>query len=198
MASKVDLAVASSAGLVSIVVPCCGMLEYTRLCVPSLLRHTRGPFELIFLDIGSLDGTAEYLSGLQAGLLGRVHVEIVRTPNDLGLKDACKEALRQTLGEYVVLLNNDTVVIPDWLERLISLVRLSPGIGMTGPMSNYASPPQLVETVPYRTFSTVRSNVASASGLLVEAAAVEKFAVEFQKQNQGNWTHADVSADSVS
>src|ERR1700688_2399137 len=109
MASKVDLAVASTPGLVSIVVPCCGMLEYTKLCVPSILKHTRPPFELIFLDIGSLDGTAEYLAGLQAGLAGQIRVEIVRTPTDLGLKDACKQALRQTLGEYVVLLNNDTV-----------------------------------------------------------------------------------------
>jgi O-antigen biosynthesis protein len=191
MPSKVDISVASTAGLVSIVMPCCGMLEYTRLGVPSLLRHTKAPFELIFLDVGSLDGTAEYLGGLQAGLLGRARVEVVRTPNDLGLKDACKEALRQTLGEYVVLLNNDTVVTPGWLERLISLVSLSPGVGMTGPMSNYAAPPQLVETVPYRTFSTARSSVASASGLLVEAAAVEKFALEFQKQNQGQWTHAE-------
>ena len=42
--------------LVSIIIPCCGMLEYTRLCVPSVLKHSRQPFELIFLDIGSLDG----------------------------------------------------------------------------------------------------------------------------------------------
>ena len=63
--------VVSTAGLVSIVVPCCGMLEYTKLCVPSILKHTRPPFELIFLDIGSLDGTAEYLAGLQAGLAGQ-------------------------------------------------------------------------------------------------------------------------------
>src|SRR5207249_4803710 len=50
--------------LVSVVVPCCGQLEYTRLCVPSLLRHSRRPCELIFVDIGSLDGTPEYLAGV--------------------------------------------------------------------------------------------------------------------------------------
>src|SRR5271163_3712678 len=139
------LSITSPPGLVSVVIPCCGMLEYTRLCVPSVLRHSRSPFELIFLDIGSLDGTAEYLAGLQAGLAGKVRVEVVRTPNDLGLKDACKEALRQTLGEFVVLLNNDTVVTAGWLDRLVGLVSLSMGIGMTGPMTNYAAPPQLVE-----------------------------------------------------
>jgi hypothetical protein len=56
--AQVPVAVAGT-GMVSILIPCCGGLEFTRLCVPSLLRHTRPPFELIFLDIGSLDGTAE-------------------------------------------------------------------------------------------------------------------------------------------
>jgi len=54
-----DISIASPQGLVSILIPCCGMLEYTKLCVPSVLRCSREPFELIFLDIGSLDGTAK-------------------------------------------------------------------------------------------------------------------------------------------
>jgi GT2 family glycosyltransferase len=77
MVSTAEISVVSTAGMASIVVPCCGMLEYTKLCVPSVLKHTRPPFELIFLDIGSLDGTAEYLAGLQAGLAGQIRVEIV-------------------------------------------------------------------------------------------------------------------------
>jgi hypothetical protein len=52
-------------GLASILIPCVGQVEYTRLCVPSILRHTREPYELIFIDIGSLDGTALYLAGVQ-------------------------------------------------------------------------------------------------------------------------------------
>ena len=63
--SEQQISVVSPPGLVSILVPCCGQLEYTRLCVPSVLRHSRPPFELIFLDIGSLDGTAEYLAGVR-------------------------------------------------------------------------------------------------------------------------------------
>ncbi len=149
MANKVDIAVAGTPGLVSIVVPCVGMLEYTKLCVPSILKHSRQPFELIFLDIGSLDGTAEYLAGLQAGLAGMIRVEVVRTPTDLGLKDACQKALKMTLGEFVVLLNNDTVVTPGWLTQLLGLVSMSLGMGLVGPMSNMAAPPQLVETVPW-------------------------------------------------
>src|SRR5580704_17635896 len=70
------LSIATPSGLASILVPCCGQLEYTKLCVPSLLKHTRQPFELIFLDIGSLDGTAEYFAGIAAA--SQIRVEIVR------------------------------------------------------------------------------------------------------------------------
>jgi O-antigen biosynthesis protein len=177
--------------LVSIVVPCCGMLEYTKLCVPSILKHTRPPYELIFLDIGSLDGTAEYLAGLQAGLANVTRVEIVRTPTDLGLKDACQKALRQTLGEHVVLLNNDCVVTNAWLNQLIGLANLSPTIGLVGPMSNMAAPPQLVEVVPYRTSSSPRMSATISGGSLVDVSAVDRFAVDHRKEQQGKWMYAE-------
>src|SRR5437867_352822 len=85
------ISVLSPPGSVSIIVPCCGMLEYTKLLVPSLWRHSRQPYEVIFIDIGSLDGTAEYLAGVQA--VAQMRVEIVRTQTDLGIGDACKEAI---------------------------------------------------------------------------------------------------------
>src|SRR5271157_940390 len=92
---KVPVAVVGP--LVSILVPCCGMLEYTKLLVPSLLRYTRPPFEIIFLDIGSLDGTVEYLAGV-ATVHSLVRVEVVRRPTDLGIKDACHEAIGKAKG----------------------------------------------------------------------------------------------------
>src|SRR5262245_6547614 len=78
---------AANMPLVSILIPCCGMIEYTKLCVPSVLRHSRSPIELIFLDIGSLDGTVEYLAGIKAACQQH-RVEIIRTPSDLGIGDA--------------------------------------------------------------------------------------------------------------
>jgi hypothetical protein len=78
------ISITSPANLASILVPCCGQLEYTKLAIPSLLAHTKQPFEVIFLDIGSLDGTAEYLAGTAAA--AQVRVEVVRTPTDLEKK----------------------------------------------------------------------------------------------------------------
>jgi hypothetical protein len=50
MATVSNVSVVPRPELVSILIPCCGMAEYTKLCVPSILRHTREPFELIFID----------------------------------------------------------------------------------------------------------------------------------------------------
>ena len=175
--------------LVSILVPCCGMIEYTKLCVPSILQHVRKPIdiEMIFLDIGSLDGTAEYLAGVKAAC--RHRVEIVRTQSDLGIGDACKEAIEAARGEYLMLLNNDTVVTEGWLHQLVSLAGLSEAIGMVGPMSNYASPPQLVETVPYRVKPKRAKNSGrfGTSEALVDVAAVNAFAREHREKMKSKW-----------
>src|SRR5205807_2079359 len=79
-------------------VPCCGGLEHTKLCVPALLRHSRAPFELLFVDVGSLDGTAEYLAGIAAA--APVHVEVIRAATDLDIGKACAEALRRARREF--------------------------------------------------------------------------------------------------
>jgi hypothetical protein len=39
-----NISVSSPVGLVSIIIPCAGMLEYTKLCVPNLLRCSREPW----------------------------------------------------------------------------------------------------------------------------------------------------------
>jgi len=194
-------------GLVSIVIPCCGQLEYTKLCVPSVLRHSRAPFEMIFLDIGSLDGTAEYLAGVAAGAT-KVRVEVVRARTDLEIGACSKEALDLAAGEYVVLLNNDTIVTDAWLGQMIELAKRSQAVGLVGPMSNYAAPPQLVEVVPYRLGGALRGALSAERGArerVVGAArsalgaprsatptdALDKFAAEFRDKHRGNWVETE-------
>jgi O-antigen biosynthesis protein len=179
-------------GLASILIPCCGQLEYTKLCIPSLLKYARKPFELVFLDIGSLDGTAAYLAGL--AVAAPVGVEVVRTATDLGIADAVHDAFNLARGEYIVLLNNDAIVTDSWLEQLVSLAKLSPAVGMVGPMSNYAAPPQLVEHVPYRIGpkrqkSEVRGQ--ESGEWLVDTSAVDAFARQWREEHKGKWIEVE-------
>jgi GT2 family glycosyltransferase len=192
MTVEEPVSVLAPAGLASVLIPCVGQLEFTRLCLPSVLQHTRMPYELIFIDIGSLDGTAEYLAGLAAA--ARVRVEVVRTPTDLGLKQAVFDALGRARGEYLVLLNNDTVVPHAWLNHLTKLASMSNTIGLVGPMSNYAAAPQLVQTVPYRVGprrSPRGQDSDSDTEELVDTGAIHAFAQEFGQQHRGQWAEVE-------
>jgi len=178
----------ASTGLVSVVVSCCGQLEFTRLCVPSLLRHCRNAYELLFLDVGSLDGTAEYLAGVKAA--APVRVEVVRTLTDSEIPSACARLLSQVKGDFIVFLNNDTLVAANWLERLVALAQLSPRIGLVGAMSNMAAPPQRVQCPPYR-IRSIRSYADGGNGDLVDVSEVEAFAHQWHEQNRGKWLEVD-------
>jgi glycosyltransferase involved in cell wall biosynthesis len=135
-------------GLVTVVVLCCGQLEYTRLCAPSVLRFSRPPFEVIAVDSGALDGTAEYWSGVQAA--AQVRVEIVRSPAESELSAALQAGLDRAGGETVVLLDNDAIVPSGWLNQLTALLNSNPAIGMVAPMTTFGPGPQVVWPVPYR------------------------------------------------
>jgi GT2 family glycosyltransferase len=181
--------VATPSGLASILLPCCGQLEYTKLCVASLLKHTRKPFELIFLDCGSLDGTREYVAGIATA--APLRVEVVRTPTDLGIGDAVQQAVKLARGDFLVLVNNDVIVTHSWLHQLVGLAQLSPAIGLVGPMSNYAPPPQLVEHVPYRIGPKKVSRHGAAAAWLVDTGAVDAFAQEWRNDHGNKWQEVE-------
>lgn len=171
-----------TAELVSIIVPCFGQYEYTRLCVPSVLRHSRQPFELIFIDVGSLDGTAEYLAGLKAASPQRI--EVIRADADSGLGVAFELGLVHAKGRFVVLLSNDAIVTAGWLNQLTGLASLHSDIVAVGPMSNYGTPPQLVRETPYRLALRLDSPN-------VPEDALERFALEWRDQHKGKWFETD-------
>jgi O-antigen biosynthesis protein len=190
-------------GLASILIPCCGQLEFTKLLVPSLIRNTRQPYELIFIDVGSLDGTAEYLAGLTAGT--QIRTEVVRTATDIGIPQAVQDAFKLCRGEYIVLLNNDCIVTDSWLNQLVSLAQLSPAVGLVGPMSNYAAPPQLVEGVPYRigpkhrgqgTGDGSRGQGTGVRGQkegdwVVDTSQIDAFAQKWREDHKGKWIEVE-------
>jgi O-antigen biosynthesis protein len=170
--------VSTATKFISIVIPCFGQLEYTQLCVSSVLRYARQPYELIFVDVASLDGTAEYVAGLRAA--ASVRVELVQTNEDFGIAEAFDIGFARTNGKFVVLLSNDTIVTAGWLNQLTALASSDRGIGAVGPMCNYANPPQLVKGVPYRLSLRMAKPEARED-------ALDEFARNWRDQTKGKW-----------
>src|SRR5262249_25152153 len=104
--------------LTSVIVLCCDEVEYTRLCLESVLASTARPYELVLVDNGSTDETPAYLAEVQARP-GPARVVVLRNEQNVGFPAGCNQGLREARGRFVVLLNNDTVVPPGWLEGLL-------------------------------------------------------------------------------
>jgi GT2 family glycosyltransferase/predicted Zn-dependent protease len=130
--------------LASIIIPCCNQLDFTKLCLESVLANTRAPYELIIVDNASTDGTREYLEEFQLRP-GPKRTVVIHNEENRGFPASCNQGLAVAQGDYLVLLNNDTVVTEGWLDGLIAWsLNDWPSVGLVGAMSNYAPPPQLL------------------------------------------------------
>lgn len=119
----------------SIVVVTYNNLHLTKQCLESVLARTEWPnFELFVVDNASADGTPKYLQEL-AQKDSRVHV--ILNSENRGFAAANNQALRQAQGEFLVLLNNDTVVTRGWLSGLIRHLSSRPDFGLVGPVTNW-------------------------------------------------------------
>jgi GT2 family glycosyltransferase len=133
---------------VSIIVVTCNSLVFTRLCLESVLVNTNyDAYELVVVDNGSDDGTPAYLRTLARRF---PHVQVLFNERNLGFAAAANQGLTNATGEVFVLLNNDTVVPPGWLEPLLDHLD-DPDVGMAGPVTNRAGNEAQIEAL-YRTY----------------------------------------------
>ena len=110
-------------------------LEDVKACLESIIRYTNHPYFLILVDDGSDQETKDYLnyfSQVQNTLL--IRNEIAK-----GYTFAANQGLQKSTSEYCLLLNSDTIVTPNWLDRMVSCGESDSKIGIVGPLSNTAS-----------------------------------------------------------
>lgn len=97
-------------------------------CLRSLhRRHQRLRLEILVVDNASTDGAPEMV------VARFPHVQLLRNTDNVGYARACNQAARQARGRYLFFLNNDTVIPPDTLRRLIAQARNVPNLGLLGP-----------------------------------------------------------------
>ncbi len=128
----------------SIVILCYnGLVESTRPCLESIIANTPlDSYELIVVDNASVDGTAEYLETFAAQ---HANVRIQLNDTNKGYAAGNNDGIRLAHGQYVILLNNDTLLPDGWLHRLLNLFNEQPDVGMVGPVTNSAGNEQHIE-----------------------------------------------------
>lgn len=117
--------------------------ECTKPCIESLLQNTPAEeYELIVVDNASGDGTGEYLRTLE-----QQHSNIRAILNDTnkGFAAGNNDGIKVARGDYIVLLNSDTLLPPGWLKALLAPFDTDEKAGLIGPVSNSVGNEQCLE-----------------------------------------------------
>jgi GT2 family glycosyltransferase/SAM-dependent methyltransferase/glycosyltransferase involved in cell wall biosynthesis len=110
----------------TILIPAHNQWALTVDCLRSIAEDIAAtPYEVVVVDDASTDETSEVLA--QVG-----GVKVVRLKHNRGFVGAVNAGLTVSRGRYIVLLNNDTVVQPGWLDALVETAAASGDIGLVG------------------------------------------------------------------
>jgi GT2 family glycosyltransferase len=99
-----------------------------RDCLESIAAHPASlPTEIIVVDNNSTDGTQEMLGQEYP------HVLLIQNKKNEGFSQPANQAMRAAVGRYFLLLNPDTLVLADALDRLVAFLDEHPAVGIVGP-----------------------------------------------------------------
>jgi GT2 family glycosyltransferase len=121
-------------GLVSIIIVSYNNPDRIKECLESILEKTHYPrYEVIVVDNGSTPDVIEYLSAIGKH---NPRVRVILNNKNLGFARANNIGFQAMNNEsqYVVLLNNDTVVTRGWLSTLVHWLH-DPAVGLVGPVT---------------------------------------------------------------
>jgi GT2 family glycosyltransferase len=119
--------------LASIVMVTHDNVTVTRMAAESILTSSDDiAHELIIVDNASTDGTRAYLEVLASR---NAHVRFVSNSTNTGFAKAVNQGLSLAVGDVLVVINNDVIVTPSWLSRMIAHLD-QPDIAAVGPVTN--------------------------------------------------------------
>lgn len=100
-------------------------------CLNSVLQTSYPRYKILVIDNASKDGSAEYITNKFP------QVELLRNKKNYGFAEGNNIGMRYALkngADYVVLLNQDTRVDPDWLIEMVNVAEKNEKIGILSPM----------------------------------------------------------------
>ena len=195
MSVMTELQSTSPVSKASVVLVCAGQLEYTRLCIHSLLRHGDGATEILVIDVASLDGTREFLQGV--AIAAPLNVRVFRVDDDWTYARAYAMGASRAIGDYIVVLNNDAIVTGGWLQQLAALADFEPELGMVGVMSNGAPGVQNVAATSYQLKPQAIHRGDQGiypDDVFSSLLELDSFAARWREQNRGKWFEVDTLA----
>lgn len=119
---------------VSVIVLTYNNLELTKACLDSLLTQSQyANLEIIVVDNNSSDDTPAFITDWADGHPDRI---VILNADNKGFAEGNNVGLAAASGDYMVILNNDTVVTAGWVKGLLRHLQDNKDIGIIGPITN--------------------------------------------------------------
>lgn len=115
--------------------------QYTIDCIASVKKLCYTNYDLIVVENGSDDNSSALIRQAYP------EIKLMEMSENLGFVGGNNVAIREAQArgaEYVLLLNNDTVVDSDFLDKLIEAIQADPAIGIAGPTIFYFDHPETI------------------------------------------------------
>jgi len=163
---------------VDIILPVYNALDDVKNCIESLYRNDSFEFNLIVIDDCSELETKEFLER-ESAFKG---FKLLRNDENSRFTKSVNRGFNESKGDYVVLLNSDTIVTPRWIEKILRCFQSRKDIGIVGPLSNAAS----WQTVPKQKDPTSNDWLVNETpegysiddmGLLIETISTRKYPI---------------------
>lgn len=127
MAQSRSSQVAPGRVLVTVIIPVKNRVELTRQCLRGIRETvTDISYEIIMVDNGSTDGTAEFVRELGDD------IRYIYNEHGANFSASNNQAAAVAKGEYLVFLNNDTLPQPGWLSAMLETHQRHPDVGSVG------------------------------------------------------------------
>jgi len=112
---------------VSIIIPHYNGLQILQDCLQSLYQNSFTDFETILIDNGSTDGSQKFVKE------NYPQVNLIENEENLGYAGACNQGMKLSKLDYILLLNNDTVMPDNFLTEMVAVIEGDNSIGMVQP-----------------------------------------------------------------
>ena len=123
----------------SIVILSYNQLAYTKLCIESIKKFTpQDSYEIIVVDNNSTDGSVDWLKT-------QSDFRVIYNDENKGFPAGCNQGIQISKGENILLLNNDTIVTPNWLNNMQKALYSKAQVGGVGAVSNSCSNYQQID-----------------------------------------------------
>lgn len=113
--------------LVSVIILNYNGEDYLDNCIASVLKNSYPNFEILLVDNASTDLSVK---NAMATFGGEGRLRLIQSTKNLGFSGGNNLGFTHAKGDYIVFLNNDTVVDPEWLMHLVNALQTDESIGL--------------------------------------------------------------------